>query len=290
MIKKTTFLIILGLLSISQLTASEILQGLVLETPIIRGTVDDYVARRGDQPSKLVLGAGHIENPYALHPKYQPDGNNRLTESLQSGYEFHKHERWYAFSAETDGPFGSDMVGNIRIPSHQEMIFVPNTWDIIWDESYHPSVLSAQNLFENAFASMKTGGLFVFTLPIYRVSDYIATGHVPRVPDYIATRHAQFNEKLAYQNISNHFTSLEDVEEFVRRNLQIIGFSEVSMHKGALLKAAGVDFIGDFPKENIAHILSSATTIAANPGTNPLLAIDEIFAHTGGMYYFVAKK
>jgi hypothetical protein len=62
------------------------------------------------------------------------------------------------------------------------------------------------------------------------------------------------------------------------------------MHKSAFLKAAGVDFIEDLPEENIPHILSSATTIAANPDTNPLLAIDEIFAHTGGMYYFVAKK
>ncbi|MEI7493067.1 MAG: hypothetical protein WCJ92_00510 [Alphaproteobacteria bacterium] len=290
MIKKTTFLIILGLLSVSQLNASGILQGLALETPIIRATVDDYVAGRGDEPCKLVIGAGHIENPDALHSEYLPDGGNSLTESLQGGYEFHKHEGWYAFSAETDEPFGSDMVGNIRTSSHQKAIFVPNTWDIIWDESYHPSVLSAQNLFENAFASMKTGGLFVFTLPIYRVSDYIATGH--ECDEEID--HPQFNESLAYQNLSNHFSSLGEAEEFVRSNLQIIGFSEVSMHKSALLKAAGVDFIEDLPEENIAHILSSSTTIAANiaanRGENPLLAIDEIFAHTGGMYYFVAKK
>lgn len=67
MIKKTTFLIILGQLCISQLNASGILYGLALETPIIRVTVDDYVAGRGDEPCKLVIGAGHIENPDALH-------------------------------------------------------------------------------------------------------------------------------------------------------------------------------------------------------------------------------
>ena len=283
MIKKTTFLIIFGLLI--QLNASGILQGLGLETPIIRVAVDDYVAGRGDQPSKLVIGAGHIESPDALHSEYLPDGGNSLTESLQGGYEFHKHDGWSTFSAETDEPFGSDMVGNIRISSHQEAIFVPNTWDMIWDESYHPSVLSATALFENAFASMKTGGLFVFTVPIHPSADYIVTGHYNEEID-----DPQFNEKLAYRNLSNHFASLEEAEEFVRSNLQTIGFSEVSMHKSAFMKAAGVDFIEDITKEDVFQIMNLAPSIAANLETNPLLAIDEIFAHTGGGYYFVAKK
>lgn len=72
--------------------------------------------------------------------------------------------------------------------------------------------------------------------------------------------------------------------------MQTIGFSEVSMHKSAFLKAAGVDFIEDLPEENSLQVMNLAPSIAANPETNPLLAIDEIFAHTGGMYYFVAKK
>lgn len=288
MIKKTTCLIILGLLSIVQLNAADILQGLKLETPIIRRNIADYVAERGDQPSKLVVGAGHIQTLDDLHSEYQLDGGNRLTESLQGGYDFHKHEGWYTFSAETDEPFGSDMVGNIRICSYQEAIFVPNTWNIIWDESYHPSVLSAPNLFERAFESLRLGGVFVFTVPIKkRGLDCIVTGHYDKEID-----HPQFNESLAYQNLSNRFFSLEAVEEFVSDKLQTIGFSRVFMYKSALLKAVGVDFIEDenAMEENSSDIFRLVASIAANPETNPLLAIDEIFAHTGGMYYFVARK
>ena len=362
MIKKTACLIVLGLLAvIQQVEATEaereeacvgwrprsvdlklpnILQGLTLEMPVVRYTVNDYVEERTGQQSKLVIGAGHLHELGGLHLDYQPGGTNDLTESLQGGYDFHKHEGWYTFSAETDYAFGSDMIGNIRTPSHQEAIFVPNTWDIIWDESYHPSVLSAPKLFEKAFVSLKPGGVFIFTVPIHhRSSDWIVAGHYDK-----EIEDPCFNEKVAHQNLSDRFFSLEEVEDFVRSNLQKIGFSTVNLYKSSMVIAAdemreklqrehtqkteeidksfavykaalvatstvpgpdwwdseSVAVMEEFKRtgENLDEIkeyivksmISNAAPIAANSEINPLLAIDEIFAHTVGMYYFVARK
>jgi len=363
MIKKTACLIVLGLLAvIHQVEATEeerkeacvgwrprsvdlklpnILQGLTLEMPVVRYTVNDYVEERTGQQSKLVIGAGHIQELGGLHLDYQPGGTNDLTESLQGGYDFHKHEGWYTFSAETDYAFGSDMIGNIRTPSHQEAIFVPNTWDIIWDESYHPSVLSAPKLFENAFTSLKPGGVFVFTVPIHhRSSDWIVTGHY----DDKAIDDPCFNEKITYQNLSDRFRSLAEVEDFVRSNLQEIGFSTVNLYKSSIviaadkmreeLQKADTQEIEEIDENFIVYkdalvatstklsqdwvdteslavmeefertgknldeikysivktVFLNAAPIAANTATNPLLTIDEIFVHTIGMYYFVARK
>lgn len=363
MIIKTACLIVLGLLAaINQVEATEeerkeacvgwrprsldlnlpdILQGLTLEVPVVRCSVNDYVEERVGKQSKLVIGAGHIWQLSELHPDYQPDGTNGLTESLQGGYDFHKHEGWYTFSAETDHAFGSDVVGNIRTPSHQEAIFVPNTWDIIWDESYHPSVLSAPKLFENVFASLKPRGVFVFTVPIHhRSSDWIVTGHC----DDKAIDDPCFSEKIAYQNLSDRFRSLAEVEDFVRTNLQEIGFSTVNLYKNSFVIAAdemreklqrvdiheteeidenfivykdalvatstklgqdwfdteSLDVIAEFERTGknldevnnsiVKRVFLNAAPIATNLETNPLLAIDEIFAHTIGMYYFVARK
>ena len=84
------------------------LLGLKLEHPLVRLSVDGYVASRADEPCKLAIGAGHITDPLALHPAYRPDGSNCLTESIQGSgdYEFHRHKGWYTFSAETDAAFG----------------------------------------------------------------------------------------------------------------------------------------------------------------------------------------
>lgn len=363
MIVKTACLIVLGLLAaINQVKAIEkereeacvgwqprsvdlnlpdILQGFTLEVPVVRYDVNAYVEERAGQQSKLVIGAGHIHELRGLHPDYQPGGTNSLTESLQGGYDFHKHEGWYTFSAETDYAFGSDMIGNIRTPSHQEAIFVPNSWDIIWDESYHPSVLSAPKLFENAFASLKPAGIFVFTVPIHhRSSDWIVAGHY----DNKAIENPCFNEKIAYQNLSDRFRSLAEAEDFLRSNLQEIGFSTVNLYKSSIVIAAdemreklqrvdtheteeidenfivykdalvatstkldqdwvdteSLAVIGEFERTGknldevkysiVKRVFSNAAPIAANLERNPLLAIDEIFAHTIGMYYFVARK
>lgn len=280
-------ILFLGILQ-STFCAAEILQGLKLEEPMIRVSVISYIKERGAQSCKLAIGAGHISDPSKLHPDYQPEGDIGLTESIQGDYDFHQHIGWYAVSAEADDAFGSDMVGNVRVDSHQTALFVPNTWNIIWDESYHPDVLSAPNLFEKVFESLKCEGKFIFTLMVKKKDGYFVTGH----DCHEETRNLSFNEKLAYQDLSDHFTSLEEVETFIRNNLINIGFSRVDMYPSSLAKVIDEERQGIFPEteEELRTIMSKAAVIAADSMTNPLLAIDEIFQHTGGMYYIVATK
>ena len=205
-------LLFLGLIlsapkSIAAAKEAGYLLGLDLAEPMVRVSVGDY-AQKHAGACKLAIGAGHILDPLELQPVYQTDGSNCLTESIRGGYDFHVHKDWYTFSAETDGAFGSDMVGNIRNPRHQELLFVKDAWNLVWDESYHPSVLSAPRLFEGVFNSLRLGGVFIFTLPIEHTDKFWITGHHCEK----AAETGEFSEKLAYQNLSEKFASLEDVE------------------------------------------------------------------------------
>ncbi len=288
-------LFFLGLIMSPQATpAAEMgyLLGLGLEHPTVRKSVSDYVSARGGELCKLAIGAGHIADPMALHQAYRPDGSNCLTESIQGSgdYAFHRHEGWYTFSAETDAAFGSGMIGNIRTASHQDAVLLLNTWDLIWDESYHPAVLSAEHLFEKALASLKPGGIFVFTLPIQQQAGAWTTGHACDDKEITGA----FNEKLAYAPLSEKFDSLENIQAYVRTNLTKIGFSSVELHESALIKAlkqitGGIDF-ESVKESDLGKFREIARSIAADSAQNPLLAIDPIFAHTGGTYYVVAKK
>jgi hypothetical protein len=125
------------------------------------------------------------------------------------------------------------MIGNIRTASHQEVLLPTNIWDLIWDESYHPAVLSAEGLFEKSFVSLRHGGVFVFTLPIKKEGDFWITGH--KCDDKITA--SKFNEKLAYAPLSPRFNSLEEIEAFIRDNLTSIGFSSVKLHRSILTTA-----------------------------------------------------
>lgn len=270
---------------------TDYLLGLTLEHPLVRVSVSEYVASRAGEPCKLAIGAGHITDPFALHPAYKPDGSNCLTESIQGSrdYTFHRHEGWHTFSAETDDAFGSDMVGNIRTASHQDAVFHPNTWDLVWDESYHPAVLSAEWLFEKAFVSLKPGGVLVFTLQIYQEGGVWTTGH--ECDDKAIS--GKFNEKLAYASLSEKFDSLEVVEAFIEDNLKAIGFSSIKLHK-SILTTALQNVTGqtsfETVNESLLEPLDSEIERIVAEGTHPLLSLDPIFAHTGGMYYVVARK
>jgi hypothetical protein len=272
------------------------LAGLDLEDPLVRLSPEDYMQARGGANCKLVIGAGHIHDVNALHPEYRPDGGNALTESIQvsGSYDFHRHEGWYAFSAETDAAFGSDMAGNIRKPSHQDRVFPENSWDLIWDESYHPDVLSAKFLFEKAWRSLKQDGAFVFTLPITQQGGGWITGH-----NCEEQGSGRFNEVLAYSNLSRKFSSLAEVKEFIRENLYAIGFSSVELHESSLTKVLNQefkdsDFLSQEKRDDLPQVLEEIRSLAGAKAVdvhqNPLLAIDPIFAHTGGHYYVVARK
>jgi hypothetical protein len=241
-IKLKHIAIFLGLIIIPNVIAADAeaegmdyLLGLKLEEPFVRLNVGEYVTGRAGKPCKLAIGAGHITDPLALHPAYRPGGSNSLTDSIQGSgdYTFHSHEGWYTFSAETDGPFGSDMVGNIRTASHQDAIFPSNTWDLVWDESYHPGVLSAPGLFARASNSLKPSGTFIFTLPIEQTEGAWVTGHEC---DNKPTT-SEFNETLAYAHLSMQFSSLKAVETFIRDNLKAIGFSEAHLYESPLTRA-----------------------------------------------------
>ena len=265
------------------------LLGLDLEEPIVRVSVGDYALRQKDT-CKLAIGAGHILDPFKLHPVYQPDGSNCLTESIRGGYDFHGHRGWYTFSAETDGAFGSDMVGNIRKSNHQELLFVKDTWNFIWDESYHPSVLSAPRLFERVFKSLRSGGVFIFTLPIEYTEKFWITGHHCEN----AAETGEFSETLAYQNLSEKFASLGDVEKFIALNLAKIGFSKTELYESPVTRAlreTGVSFSEGSTAADLEKARHRATEIATSMDLNYALRFDPIFADAVlGRYYVVATK
>ena len=265
------------------------LLGLDLADPIVRVSVGDYASGHKDS-CKLAIGAGHILDPLKLHPVYQPDGSNCLTKSIRGGYGFHGHKDWYTFSAETDDAFGSDMVGNIRTPKHQELLFVKNTWNLVWDESYHPSVLSAPGLFEGVYKSLRAGGVFIFTLPIKRVEEFWITGHHGEK----TAETDEFSEKLAHQNLSEKFASVEDVGKFIALNLTKIGFSKIELHESPLVRAlreTGISFSEGTPEADLEGVKRRATEISTSRDLNPALHYDPIFADVGlGLYYVVATK
>lgn len=271
-----------------------ILQGLKLENPSVKFSVNHYIASRGDQPKKLALGAGHINNIDDLHPDYRRNGGNSLTESLQGedNYDFHKHEEWYTFSAETDAAFGSDMIGNIRTDSHQDLLLPPNTWDIIWDESYHPDVLSAPGLFEKILNSLKPGRSYVFCVPVEKIEGKFVPGH----DAYKEAETGRFNEKMAYKNLSEKFDAQADLENWIIQGMREVGFSCVEIHKGAGTKAferAGFEInseISDEIEPKIIEKLDEVASEAFDADKNPLYAIDPIFAHTIGSYYVHVRK
>lgn len=282
--------------------------GLRLEVPRVRQCVSDYTSRRAGQPCKLAIGAGHITNPMDLHPVYQPGGSNCLTESIQGSrdYTFHEHKDWYTFSAETDDPFGSDMMGNIRVTSHQNALLPFNTWDLVWDESYHPDVLSAPGLPSSIFKALKKGGKYVFTLPLELLKSQtkfcgrpvLVTGH-----DCIEkTKTGEFNEALAYKNLSRstYYTSCDSVVSSLRAKLTELGFSSVELHKSISLTAFE-EVVGQTvfeiqasslikPYRETDREVDLKIKSIITRGAHPLLSIDTIFAHTGGMYYVVATK
>ncbi len=270
---------------------TDYLLGLELEHHLVRENIADYVARQAGESCKLAIGAGHIADPMALRPAYKPGGSNCLTESIQGAgiYTFHRHTGWYTFSAEMDAAFGSDMIGNIRKVSHQDAILPPNTWNLIWDESYHPAVLSAEHLFEKALASLKPEGVFVFTIPINKSEGVWITGN--ECDDVALT--GEFSGKLAYAPLSEKFDSLEAVETFIRDHLKAISFSSVELHKSILMTALqNVTGQTSFKavNESLVELLDSEIMRIITEERYQLLRLDPIFAHTGGMYYVVAKK
>lgn len=277
------------------------LLGLDLKEPLVRVSIRDYISGRGEEICKLAIGAGHIADPMALHPAYKPGGSNCLTESIQGSgdYKFHGHEGWYTFSAETDAAFGSDMVGNIRVASHQYAVLSPNIWGLVLDESYHPHVLSAPGLPLNIFRALKKGGRYVFTLPIEQArshrKNYWVIGHdCPKKPE---TR--EFNEKFAYRCLSSYYLSVASIESALRQEFTAIGFSSVKLYESISLTSltdittseeiASGSFIKPLCPQ-IERAMGHKIDYIIQKRAHPLLSIDPIFAHTTGMYYVVATK
>lgn len=277
-LKYVAFFLILMMAPKGAAAGSEgILLGLTLEDPIFRKGIGQYILEHNDN-RKLVIGAGHIYDRNALHPIYQ----DALAPSMQGGDDFHKHEGWYTFSAETDDAFGSDMVGNIRKPTHQLPLFFPDTWNLIWDESYHPGVLSAPGLFSNIFASLKMGGIFIFPVSIRPTEGFWITGY----PNEEMPAPAELGEQLAY---GMKFESLAAIRDFTILKLTEIGFSAVELHESPST-IASKDLPAD-SEDPYAASFKETQKIARDTTLNPALSCDPIFAHAGlSTYYVIAKK
>ena len=277
--KYTFFCIGVALIASKEISAGEmILRGLTLQEPIVRSPIDRYISEHSDN-CKLALGAGHISDRNALHVIFR-DGC--LYPGMQGHDEHHMHNGWYTFSAETDEAFNSDMVGNIRNADHQEQLLLNNTWHLIWDESYTPSVLSAPGLFPKILTALKENGKYIFPAFIRREEESWVTGY----PDENVPSPEEFREKLT---CGCKFNSFESLREFITSNFKSIGFSTVEVYESPFTKACEAE---SEDLENFYSIVFEKTKlIAKNPELNRALSVDPIFEHAGlGRYYVIATK
>ncbi|MBX9806074.1 MAG: hypothetical protein K2Y18_10065 [Alphaproteobacteria bacterium] len=272
------------------------LAGLNLNSPYVRLSLRKYDASCGENPRKLALGAGHIKDVNALHPAYQSTGSNCLTGDYDGGYDFQRYEGWYTASAEIDNPFGSDIVLNLKMPHHQAVLFPenrPNFWDVVWDASYHPGVLSSSGLIANIGKALKPGGAFVFTLILTCTDGLWQPGHYPG-----NNTEGCFGYKLMYQG-QLQFKTIPELEHYMCEQMGPLGFRDVRVHTAPMYETiigfVGIDAAQKLTEDTI-RILEAQSKEMTRQAKEKLKAteavkIDPLFLHAGlGSYYVIAWK
>ena len=204
--------------------------GLSLKDPAINLPLEDYFMAHPHEKKKLALGAGHITDIDSLHPDYQRGGNNELLSDYQDKYDFQQYIDWYTVSAETDKAFKSDMILNLRNLSHQQKLFPKNSWDLIWDASYHPSVFSAPELLLQISQSLKKEGAYITTLPITYENEFYIPGHNVDSSE----KGGDFMHKLSHQELK--FSTIKELQAYVAENALNYGF-QARLYEGPYLLA-----------------------------------------------------
>lgn len=177
---------------------------LKLEDPYIRVSLPQYL--NTVDSAKLILGEGHIKSSQGLAPEYREGGEQELSESMllftEHTYDFHENVGYYTASAELGGNFSSDWCGNLTNLKHRQSLFVPNTYDMIFDATYHPGAI-CEDLFSDVARSLKSSGVFIFQLPIFEEDGFFMSGHGTRsheMPWY--SRELKFKH---LQGVYNHW-------------------------------------------------------------------------------------
>ena len=262
---------------ISEHNKIDIGAGRYLTNPLIRITPEEY-AQKND-PKILVLGGGHVLDPYSVEPKdFQPEGENALRESYSEDYTYHQNQGRYSVSAEVTESFGSDMVCDLCNPNHQKILARTDFWDLIWDDSGHIAVFEAPGLLEQIPTWLKPGGKYVIGIPS------------------MADREDSFNESTA--SIARKIVHLHEVRmnertpelvDFVVTSLKKIGFSEVDVRLSPTLKAFSALGISDW--ETITETEGSQLFKKSKEYTEEAAAIHPVFSEASlGMIYIVATR
>lgn len=267
----------------------ELNSALYLEEPFIRMPLCDYLETV--KSPKLILGEGHILNAESLAIEFRREGDQELTESMidfLDSYSFHKNEGYYTASAELGENFNSDWCGNLTNSFHRESLFLPNTFDLVFDATYHPGAISEQ-LFNDISKSLRSGGVFIMPLPIHEEESLFMCGH------------NGFSHEMDWYSRKLKFKSLDEAYEYWKEFIISQGFSCVSFHKSPItlfleklsgdglitneepekLNEKDIEVIQELFKQEIPEIskISSAAQI------------DSHLAHYGlGTHYLITEK
>ncbi len=271
-------------------TEENLNSALSLKEPFIRISIPDYL--QTSHSPKLLLGEGHISNTETLPIEFRKDGAQELTESMirfdDHSYDFHKNEGYYTVSAELSPHFNSDWCGNLRNSAHRKTLFLPDTFDLIFDATYPPDAIS-KPLFSDIASSLRSKGVFIMTLPITEEDGLFMCGH------------KGFSHEMPWYSRELKFNSLHEVYEHWEDFLHYQGFSRVTFHKspftlfleklyeeGALSK----DGFENLNKEDIEIIKGRfKNEVPLLSRQSPVFELDPHLAHYGlGTHYFIAKK
>lgn len=269
--------------------SSDFNAALSLERPFIRVPLCDYIKQI--KSPKLILGEGHIINQESLATEFRSGGDQELTESMVDfldPFKFHKNEGYYTASAELCKNFNSDWCGNLTNPVHRESLFIPNTFDLIFDATYTSGVVS-EELFNDISKSLRSGGIFIIPLYVSEEEGFFMCGYIgePHPMDWYS-RKIQFN-------------SLEKVYEYWKDFLISRGFACVSFDKSPVTVVLEKHFQEglisrekrkDLDEEYFKVAWKSLKTPTADmQKLSDAAQIDSHLAHYRlGTHYLIAKK
>lgn len=274
----------------SQTSGEDFNSALSLEEPFIRVPILDYL-QTAISP-KLLLGEGHISDTEALPPEFRKDGPQELTESMiqfdGQSYDFHKNEGYYTASGELSRRFNSDWCGNLRNSLHRKRLFIPDTFDLIFDATYHPDAIS-EGLFPDIASSLRSEGVFIMTLPIDEEDGIFMCGH------------KNFSHEMPWYSREIKFDSLQEVYGYWSDFLKNQGFSSVTFYKSPAtlflenlyeedtLSSDSPDHLKEEELEVIKDRFKNEIPVLSKK--SPVFELDPHLAHYGlGTHYFIAKK
>lgn len=239
-------------------------EGLELEKPVIRKALKDYILECDERDKILMLGEGHIMDPYSLPEEFSPGtGGQELTNSMVDGsYTFHKNEGFYTASAELAESFNSDWVGNFRIPSHRETLFFKNTYTIIFDATYHPGAQS-DGLYVDIANSLLPEGYFIQSLPVTLNDE----------DRYISGHYTEETSDIDWYAHKVSFPTLGEVNKYWELFLIKRGFSEVSFFESPVTL-----FLN-----NLVSSEKISTSIWDKMNEQDRIFLDEIFLTPSGL-------